>query len=189
MLLDGRADVALLRGPLFNPLLDSEVLLTEPRMAVLPAGHRLARRERLRRIDLEGEPVLHWADATAEQAAYNAATDTWTTTTHAVHAPPGPRVDEFHCERGGRGPGVTCAEHAGAASWPSGQKSSWTTAPAVSGPNSCRSSRHSWPAKTLRHARFSPCGSRWSPLPTQAPCKWITNRLWRPSLPTPSTIG
>ncbi|MFD4508091.1 LysR family transcriptional regulator [Streptomyces sp. NPDC058457] len=93
MLLDGRADVALLRGPLFDPLLDSEVLLTEPRMAVLPAGHRLARRERLRRIDLDDEPVPHWPGATAEQAAYNAATDTWTA--HAVHAPPGPRVENM----------------------------------------------------------------------------------------------
>ncbi|MET7566975.1 LysR family transcriptional regulator [Streptomyces sp. NPDC005492] len=97
MLLDGRADVALLRGPLLDPLLDaqldSEVLLTEPRMAVLPADHPLARRERLRRIDLDGEPVPHWPGATAEQTAYNAATDTWTA--HAVHAPPGPRVENM----------------------------------------------------------------------------------------------
>ncbi|MGI5458972.1 LysR family transcriptional regulator [Streptomyces sp. CA-249302] len=93
MLLDGRADVALLRGPLFEPLLDSEILLTEPRMAVLPAGHRLARRERLRRVDLDGEPVPYWPGASAEQTAYNAATDTWTA--QQVHAPRGPRVENM----------------------------------------------------------------------------------------------
>src|SRR5574341_1423226 len=44
LLRDGRADVALLRSPFDRRGLDLEPLLTEPRVAVLPSGHRLAGR-------------------------------------------------------------------------------------------------------------------------------------------------
>ena len=58
---DGAADVAILRAPFDQRGLDTELLLTEPRVAVLPAGHRLAGRAGLCRADLAGEPMPHWA--------------------------------------------------------------------------------------------------------------------------------
>ncbi|AGL20464.1 LysR family transcriptional regulator [Actinoplanes sp. N902-109] len=53
---DGRADVALLHAP-FDDLtgLAYETLHTEDRVAVLPTGHRLARRGTIRRAELAGE--------------------------------------------------------------------------------------------------------------------------------------
>jgi DNA-binding transcriptional LysR family regulator len=66
----GAADVALLRSPLDHDGLEIEELLTEPRVAVLPAGHRLASRSRLRRADLSGEPLPRWSDADAATTAY-----------------------------------------------------------------------------------------------------------------------
>ncbi|WP_203900096.1 LysR family transcriptional regulator [Virgisporangium aliadipatigenens] len=58
---DGRADVALLHRP-FDDLsgFDHEELKTEPMVAVLPAGHRLAGRESLAWADLAGEPLPSW---------------------------------------------------------------------------------------------------------------------------------
>jgi DNA-binding transcriptional LysR family regulator len=55
---DGHADAALL----FHPAddlhgLDTEPLITEPRMAVLPAAHPLADRTALTMADLSGEPL------------------------------------------------------------------------------------------------------------------------------------
>jgi DNA-binding transcriptional LysR family regulator len=57
----GAADVAILRSPFDQRGLDTELMLTEPRVAVLPAGHRLAGRPELRRADLAGEPMPRWA--------------------------------------------------------------------------------------------------------------------------------
>src|SRR5207244_5790533 len=57
---DGRADVALLRSPFESRGIEAEELLTEPRLAVLPAGHRLADRARLRHADLAAEPFPRW---------------------------------------------------------------------------------------------------------------------------------
>jgi DNA-binding transcriptional LysR family regulator len=81
----GRADVAILRHPFDQRGLDSEVLLTEPRVAVLPAGHRLACQRRLRRADLSGEPMPRWkGQADPAAAAYWTGTDT-----PAAPGPPG----------------------------------------------------------------------------------------------------
>jgi DNA-binding transcriptional LysR family regulator len=57
----GAADVAILRAPFDQRGLDTELLLTEPRVAVLPAHHRLAAQAELCRADLSGEPMPHWS--------------------------------------------------------------------------------------------------------------------------------
>ncbi len=57
----GAADVAILRAPFDQRGLDTELLLTEPRVAVLSAGHPLAGRPELRRADLAGQPMPRWA--------------------------------------------------------------------------------------------------------------------------------
>lgn len=59
MLRDGRADVALMHTP-YNSLagFDSEELLTEGQIAILPAGHPLAARETLSLADIDDVPGL-----------------------------------------------------------------------------------------------------------------------------------
>jgi LysR family transcriptional regulator, benzoate and cis,cis-muconate-responsive activator of ben and cat genes len=58
-LIDGvrerRADVAFLYLPLDEPDFEVTPLLAEPRIVVLPSGHRLAKREQLSPADLDGE--------------------------------------------------------------------------------------------------------------------------------------
>jgi DNA-binding transcriptional LysR family regulator len=72
----GVADVAVLRAPFDQRGLDADVLLAEPRVAVLPADHRLAGHRELRRADLAGEPMPRWAGhADPAAAAYWAGTD------------------------------------------------------------------------------------------------------------------
>lgn len=58
---DGRADLALLYVP-FDDLtgLDHETLAIEDRVAILPRGHRLARRRELRLSDLVDESLPRW---------------------------------------------------------------------------------------------------------------------------------
>ncbi|WP_405681017.1 LysR substrate-binding domain-containing protein [Streptomyces sp. NBC_00868] len=75
MLRDGRADVALLRSPFDGQGLDSQTLVVEPRLAVLPAAHRLAGRRRLRLTDLKGEPIPRWKGAAPSNTAYYAGYD------------------------------------------------------------------------------------------------------------------
>ncbi|MFI5821208.1 LysR family transcriptional regulator [Streptomyces rishiriensis] len=65
MLRDGRADVALMHAP-FNSLtgFDSEELMTEGQIAILPAGHPLATRTALSLADVSdipGLPLARWA--------------------------------------------------------------------------------------------------------------------------------
>jgi DNA-binding transcriptional LysR family regulator len=92
----GVADVAVLRAP-FDPRgLDAETLLVEPRVAVLPAGHRLAAHRELRRADLAGEPMPHWAGRPDPVAAAH-----WTGTDAGASPgpdradpPPGPSITD-----------------------------------------------------------------------------------------------
>ena len=73
----GAADVAILRAPFDQRGLDTELLLTEPRVAVLPASHLLAGRPELRRADLAGQPMPRWAGQADPAAhAYWTGTDT-----------------------------------------------------------------------------------------------------------------
>jgi DNA-binding transcriptional LysR family regulator len=62
MLFDGRIDVGYVRLPIDEAGLRIIPLYTEPRVAVLPAGHRLAGKEELTEADLAGEPLLWHAD-------------------------------------------------------------------------------------------------------------------------------
>lgn len=54
----GEVDVAFVRPPLDLPGLEYLDLLEEPRVAVLPTGHRLARRKQVRVRELLGEPIV-----------------------------------------------------------------------------------------------------------------------------------
>ncbi|GAA3600293.1 LysR family transcriptional regulator [Kineosporia mesophila] len=63
MLLDGRIDIAYVRLPIDEAGLRVTPLYVEPRVAVLPAGHRLAGKEQITEADLAGEPLLWPADA------------------------------------------------------------------------------------------------------------------------------
>jgi DNA-binding transcriptional LysR family regulator len=66
MLLDGRIDVGYVRLPIDEAGLRVTPLYTEPRVAVLPAGHRLAGKEQIAEADLAGEPVLWHADTSTQ---------------------------------------------------------------------------------------------------------------------------
>ncbi|MDV7216544.1 LysR family transcriptional regulator [Streptomyces prunicolor] len=66
MLLDGRIDVAYVRLPIDETGLRVTPLYTEPRVAVLPAGHRLAGKEELTEADLAGEPLVWHADPSTQ---------------------------------------------------------------------------------------------------------------------------
>jgi DNA-binding transcriptional LysR family regulator len=104
----GTADVAIVRTPFDQRGLDTEVLLAEPRVAALPADHRLARRRRLRRADLADEPMPRWVgQADAAARAYWAG-DTMppnplppaaipaTAAPPAARAPEGPEISDIN---------------------------------------------------------------------------------------------
>ncbi|MFG1643478.1 LysR family transcriptional regulator [Amycolatopsis sp. NPDC049252] len=58
MLLDGRIDIGYVRPPIDETGLRVVPLYTEPRVAVLPAAHRLAGKEEVTEADLAGEPLV-----------------------------------------------------------------------------------------------------------------------------------
>ena len=66
MLLDGHIDVGYVRLPIDETGLRVVPLYAEPRVAVLPAGHRLAGKEEVTEADLAGEPLL-WQGDTGTQ--------------------------------------------------------------------------------------------------------------------------
>ncbi|MFI6782108.1 LysR family transcriptional regulator [Micromonospora sp. NPDC050276] len=66
MLLDGRIDVGYVRLPIDEAGLRVTPLYTEPRVAVLPAGHRFAGKEQITEADLVGEPLLWHADTSTQ---------------------------------------------------------------------------------------------------------------------------
>jgi DNA-binding transcriptional LysR family regulator len=66
MLLDGRIDVGYVRLPIDETGLRVAPLYSEPRVAVLPLGHRLAGKEQITEADLAGEPLV-WHPDTSTQ--------------------------------------------------------------------------------------------------------------------------
>jgi DNA-binding transcriptional LysR family regulator len=63
---DGRADVSYIRLPVDQSGLQIQALLAEPRVAVLPAGHRLAGKDTVTIADLADEHLLQDPDAVPE---------------------------------------------------------------------------------------------------------------------------
>jgi DNA-binding transcriptional LysR family regulator len=70
---DGRVDVSYIRLPADQSGLQVRALLTEPRVAVLPAGHRLAGKDTITVADLAGDHLLQdpaavpeWRDIATE---------------------------------------------------------------------------------------------------------------------------
>ncbi|WP_329256316.1 LysR substrate-binding domain-containing protein [Actinoallomurus sp. NBC_01490] len=66
MLLDGRIDVGYVRLPIDETGLRVIPLYTEPRVAVLPAGHRFAGKEEVTEADLAGEPLVWHGDPSTQ---------------------------------------------------------------------------------------------------------------------------
>ncbi|MFE6039894.1 LysR family transcriptional regulator [Streptomyces sp. NPDC056452] len=66
MLLDGRIDVGYVRLPIDEAGLRVTPLYTEPRVAVLPAGHRFAGKQEVTEADLAGETLV-WNGAPSTQ--------------------------------------------------------------------------------------------------------------------------
>ncbi|MEV4451569.1 LysR family transcriptional regulator [Streptomyces mirabilis] len=66
MLLDGRIDVGYVRLPIDEAGLRVTPLYIEPRVAVLPAGHRLAAKEEVTEADLAGEPLVWDGDPSTQ---------------------------------------------------------------------------------------------------------------------------
>ncbi|MPZ85206.1 MAG: LysR family transcriptional regulator [Actinophytocola sp.] len=71
----GRVDLALVGSPRTDPDLDAEPLVTEPRVAALPAAHPLTARPALSVADLAGEPMPLWQNATPDELDYWAGRD------------------------------------------------------------------------------------------------------------------
>jgi DNA-binding transcriptional LysR family regulator len=85
VLRDGRADVSLVRLPIDHRGLNVRPLTHEPRVVVLPAGHRLAGKESVAMTDLAGERLLQNPDAVPEWRAV---------ATVAAEPVPAPAVEE-----------------------------------------------------------------------------------------------
>ncbi|GAA4208545.1 LysR family transcriptional regulator [Streptosporangium oxazolinicum] len=85
----GEADATLMRSPDDLSGLDSDVVRTDPRVALLPNAHPLATRRMIKRADLVDETFTLWSGHTPEQIAY------WTATDLARHGwRPGPTVSD-----------------------------------------------------------------------------------------------
>jgi DNA-binding transcriptional LysR family regulator len=85
----GESDVTLARSPLDISGLDSDLVRSDPRVALLPAAHPLAARQSVDRAELDGETIPVWSGHTPGQTAHWAGTDL------APHAwTPGPVVSD-----------------------------------------------------------------------------------------------
>jgi len=88
-LLDGRVDAAVTRLPMKTDGVRVTVLYDEPKLLVVPVGHRLAGKEAVTLDDIEGEPIPRFSDP--EFDAY------WRIDPRpgGVPAPDGPLVDSI----------------------------------------------------------------------------------------------
>ncbi|MFC4855710.1 LysR substrate-binding domain-containing protein [Actinophytocola glycyrrhizae] len=77
----GRADAALMGSPHVWPDLEAEPLVTEPRVAALPAGHPLAAARSLVVADLAGHPMPRWSRELPAEREY------WTGQSSPVSGP------------------------------------------------------------------------------------------------------
>ena len=68
----GEADLCLVAGPVDLDGLESDVVLVEPRLAILPADHRLAAAAEIGLDDLVEEPVAAWPGLPAQLDRYYA---------------------------------------------------------------------------------------------------------------------
>lgn len=66
----GQVDLALIGSPMTVADLDTEPLVSEPRVAALPACHPLAERPAVSVADLSGLPMPQWPDATPDELDY-----------------------------------------------------------------------------------------------------------------------
>jgi DNA-binding transcriptional LysR family regulator len=90
-LLEGDIDVGFVRPPLEHAALEELVLGREPMVCVLPRGHRLTKRTTVRPSDLEGEPLVWWAESHGPGA--------WREVRREVYGePPWPEIDRTEPE-------------------------------------------------------------------------------------------
>ena len=90
-LLEGDIDVGFVRPPLEQPGLDERVLGREPMVCVLPKGHPLANRGRVRSADLRDEPLVWWPEHHGPGA--------WREVRREVYGdPPWPPIDRIEPE-------------------------------------------------------------------------------------------
>jgi len=105
---EGRTDLAFLYAPLREPDVDLIPILCEPRMVVLPRGHRLAGRVALAPSDLRGETFVVQPDAWPQEWR-----DFWTLVEELGYRPPtspyvGQNIEDW-LHLIGRGEGIdTC---------------------------------------------------------------------------------
>lgn len=90
-LLEGDIDVGFVRPPLEQPGLNELVLGREPMVCVLPKGHPLAKRGRVRSADLRDEPLVWWPEHHGPGA--------WREVRREVYGdPPWPPIDRIEPE-------------------------------------------------------------------------------------------
>jgi DNA-binding transcriptional LysR family regulator len=90
-LLAGDIDVGFVRPPLEIPGLEELVLGREPMVCVLPKGHRLTKKNRVRPADLHGEPLVWWPE--------NHGPGAWRDVRRQVYGePPWPQIDRTEPE-------------------------------------------------------------------------------------------
>lgn len=110
-LLSGEVDLCLFRPPVGFDGIDQLVLGSEPRVAVLPAGHRLAGREEVSVDDLLDEPWIWFEGAEQDRLA----ADFWTLADHrggrplTIGATASNAEDYFEAVRAGLAVGVSPA--------------------------------------------------------------------------------
>ena len=88
-LLDGHVDVALVRGPITDRSMRTVVVENEPRMAVVPAGHRLANEEQVSLADLASETLV------VSSTTGTTTLDLWPTSSRPTLGPDQPTLDDW----------------------------------------------------------------------------------------------